>query len=149
MHPRASQAAFLIVVMVLLAGLLAGCGGGGESQGGSQEDGGSQQQGGDGGSEQQKGDSGGSEGGEESQQVKIALGTIGSVMPDKNRFTLEPSTEEQGEKPIPFKVRKSTQITVAGEQAEIGALEEGAQANVNYITIDGKNRARSVEVIGE
>ena len=149
MHPRASQAAFLIVVMVLLAGLLAGCGGGGESQGGSQEDGGSQQQGGDGGgSEQQNGGSGGSEGGEESQQVKIALGTIGSVTPDKNRFTLEPSTEEQGKKPIPFKVRKSTQITVAGEQAEIGALEEGAQANVNYITIDGKNRARSVEVIG-
>jgi hypothetical protein len=151
-HPRASQTAFFIVVIVLLAGLLAGCGGGGESGGGSQ-DGGSEQQSGDGGSEQQKGDSGGSEGGSEegaaSQQVKIALGTIGSVTPEKNRFTLEPSTEEQGEKPIPFKVRKSTQITVAGEQAEIGALEEGAQANVNYITIEGKNRARSVEVIGQ
>ena len=143
MHPRASQAAFFIVVIFLLAG----CGGGGESQGGSQ-DGGSEKQSEDGGSEQQQGDSGGSEGGDESQQVKIALGTIGSVMPDKNRFTLDPSTEEQGEKPIPFKVRKSTQITVAGEEAEIGSLEEGAQANVNYVTIDGKNRARAVEVIG-
>lgn len=151
MHPRASQAAFSIVLIVLLAGLLAGCGGGGESQGGSQ-DGGSENQSQGGGSEQQNGGSGGSEGDSEgaaeSQQVKIALGTIGSVMPEKNRFTLEPSTEEQGEKPIPFKVRKSTRITIAGEEAEIGSLEEGAQANVNYVTIDGKNRARSVEVIG-
>lgn len=150
MHPRASQAAFFIVVVVLLAGLLAGCGGGGESQGGSQ-DGGSEKQSGDGGSGQEKGGSasGSQEGAEESQQVKIALGTIGSVMPDKHRFTLEPSTEEQGEKPITFRVRPSTQITVAGEKAELGDLEADAQANVNYVTIDGKNRARSVEVIGQ
>ena len=148
MHPRASQAAFSIVLIVLLTGLLAGCGGGGESQGGSQE-GGSQKQGEGGGSEQQNGGSeGGSEAAAESQQVKIALGTIASVTPDRNRFTLDPSTEEQGEKPIPFKVRKSTRITIAGEQAEIGSLEEGAQAKVNYATVDGKNRARSVEVIG-
>jgi hypothetical protein len=151
-HPRASQAAFFIVVIVLLAGLLAGCGGGGESQGESQggsQDGGSQQQGGDEGSGQQNGGSGGSEGGEESQQVKIALGTIGSVMPDKHRFTLEPSTEEQGEKPITFRVRPSTQITIGGEEAELSDLEPDRQANVNYVVENDRNRARSVEVIAE
>lgn len=147
MHPRAPRTAFFVVIIVLLAGLLAGCGGG-QSEGGSQdgESGGSGQQSGDGGSEQQSASSAG--GSEESSQVKIALGTIGTVMPDKNRFTLETSTEEQGEKPITFRVRPSTEITVAGEKAEIGDLEEGAQANVNYVVENDRNRARSVEVIG-
>lgn len=146
MHPRAPRTAFFVVMIVLLAGLLAGCGGGGQSEGGSQN-GGSEKPSGDGGSEQQSGGSAG--GSEESPQVKIALGTIGSVMPDKNRFTLEPSTEEQGEKPITFRVRPSTEITVAGEKAELGDLKEGAQANVNYVVENERNRARSVEVIGE
>lgn len=148
MHPRVPRTAFFAVVVVLLAGLLAGCGGGGQPEGGSQdgESGGSGQQSGDGGSEQQSGEGTGSE---ESRQVKIALGTIGSVMPDENRFTLEPSTEEQGTEPITFRVAPGTRITVAGEQAELGDVEEGAQANVNYVAVNGKNRARSVEVLGE
>jgi len=146
MHPRAPQTTFFVVLIVLLGGLLAGCGGGGQPEGGSQEgeSGGSEQQNGGGGSDQQNGGSGG-----ESQEVKIALGTIGTVTPDNNRFTLEPSTEEQGEKPITFRVRPSTKIFVAGEKAELGDLEQGAQANVNYVVENERNRARSVEVIGE
>jgi hypothetical protein len=148
MHPGVLRTAFFVVLIVLLAGLLAGCGGGDQAEGGSQGDGSeeAEQQNGGGGSAQ------GNQGKEKdkaAKEVKIALGTVASVAPEENEFSLQPSAEEQGEEPIPFKVGQNSTVTIAGEEAELVALQEGQQAQVRYVTVDGKNRARAVQVIGE
>ena len=148
MHPGVLRTAFFVVLIVLLAGLLAGCGGGDQAEGGSQGDGseGTEQQNGGGGSAQ------GNQGKEKdkaAKKVKIALGTVVSVTPEEDEFSLQPSAEEQGEEPVPFQVRKTTSVTIAGEEAELVALQEGQQAQVRYVTVKQANRARAVEVIGE
>lgn len=155
MQPRAARTAFFVVVILLVVGLLAGCGGGGEqAEGGSQgggsgEGGGSEeqkQQGGGGGSEKQNE---GAEGEKPARKAKIALGTLDSVAPADDTFTLQPSTEEQGEQPIAFIVRPTTTIIVGNQESELAALQEGQNAKVRYVTVEDENRARLVQVVGE
>jgi hypothetical protein len=145
---RRPSATLVVVVLAVLAALLVGCGGGGQTEGGSQDNGsgGSEQQNGGGGSDQQNE---GTERDRADRKVRIALGTIASVTPDQNEFTLQPSAEEQGEEPLAFRVRQNTRITIAGEEAELLALQEGQQAKVNYFVVEGTNRARVVEVLGD
>jgi hypothetical protein len=134
MHLRGPSAALFFIVSILLAGLLAGCAGGGDQagNGGSQGGGGEQGQG---------------EGNQaNAPQLKIALGTIVSVKPDRRKIVLRPSTEQQGDRLV-FKVVDDAQITLNDQQAEMADVQERQQAQIEYFTVNEQNRARAVELI--
>ena len=151
MYLRRPSAAPLLVVSVLLAGLLWGCGGGGDqsgsggSQGGDEEQQGEAQQG-----EAQQG------GGEQSQaarggppEAKIALGTVIAVVPDRRKIILRPSAEVQGGERMSFKVRDDAEISLNDQPAEMDGVQEGQQAQIEYIVVNEQNRARRVQLIAE
>jgi hypothetical protein len=150
MHLSRPSAALLLLVSALLAGLLVGCGGGGDqsgsggSQGGNEEQGGAAQgegeQGGD-------GEQGGAAQGDP-PEVKIALGRVIAVVPDRRKIILRPSAEIQGERMI-FKVRDDAEISLNDQPAEMNAVREGQQAQIEYIVVNEQNRARRVELIAE
>ena len=133
MHRRRPSVVLYLVAFVLLAGLLAGCGGGDQSGNGAEKQGGGaeKQSGGEG----QKG---------KASKPKIALGTVVFINPETERFTLRPSTEEQGKEPIVFRLMPKAQITLNDEEATLEDMEQGQQAQVEYVAVDGKNRARTV-----
>jgi hypothetical protein len=144
---RIPAATLFSIVLVLLLGFLAGCGGdqsgSGESQGGGQQ----------GGGEQGGGEQGAKQGGEAAdegpKQVKVALGSIESVQPDKRKLVLKPNFEAQGGDQITFNVRKNAEIQVKDQPAELSELQSGQQAQVEYVTKNDVNRAVSVQVVGD
>lgn len=118
----------LLMMSVLLA---AGCGGGGQEQSG----------------EQQGGQGGGRGNRAEPADSKIAIGTIRAVKEDKMRLSLEPATEDQGSEPIPFKLNKRTEVSLNGQEQELGDAQGGQQAQIEYVERDdGIDRAISVEL---
>jgi hypothetical protein len=121
-----------LVLSLLLVGLLAGCGGSDQSGGGQQE-----------------GNSGG--GGAEKEKLtrKVAIGTVRAYKDDRRRLSLRPASEAQGKKPLGFKVRKKAQVTLDGEQAELGDIEEGQQAQVRYVVKNDVNRAIIVQLFSK
>jgi hypothetical protein len=137
--------ALRIALLLVLAILLAGCGGGssgssveGDDSGGGQE------------REQQAGGSGGDEGedGEGAAgESKIALGRIAGVNEEAGRFSVEPSSEEQGQEPITFKLVEGGVVTLDGEEVELSAMEKGQAAQVEYVVLGELNRARVVELL--
>ena len=142
MRSKALSTALLLVLAILLAGC-----GGGSSEGGAENGGDS----GGGSDAQQEPQDGGaeSEGGEETGGGnKIALGLVASVKADAGRFAIEPSTEEQGEEPVTFKLAEGATVTLDGEEVELSAMEEGQQAQVEYVVLKDLNRARVVELFG-
>ena len=137
MHLRGPSAALLFIVSILIAGLLAGCVGGGDQAG----NGGSQ--GGEG--EQDQAAQG--EGNQaDAPQIKTALGTLVAVKPDRRKIILRPSTEQQGDR-LTFKVVDDAQITLDDQQAEMAEVQEGQQAQIQYVTVNEQNRARVVGLI--
>ena len=134
MHPRRPSTALFLVMIVLIAGLLGGCGGGSDQSGsGSQKNGGAKENG----DKEKKGNA---------PEKKIALGTIGFVNTETERFTVRPSTEQQGEKPLIFKLAKKSRVTLGGKEAELGDMKKGQQAQVEYVVRNDHNRARSVKL---
>jgi ABC-type Fe3+-hydroxamate transport system substrate-binding protein len=137
MHLRGPSAALFFIASILLAGLLAGCAGGGD-------------QAGNGGSQGGEGEQGQAAQGEGTQanalQFKIALGTVVSVKPDRRKIVLRPSTEQQGDRLI-FKVVDDAQITLNDQPAEMADVQDGQQAQIEYITVNEQNKARIVELI--
>ncbi len=139
MHLRGPSAALFFIASILLAGLLAGCAGGGDQAG----NGGSQ--GGEG--EQAQGEGAQGEGAQaNAPQLKIALGTIVSVKPDRRKIILRPSTEQQGDRLV-FKVIDDAEITLDDQPAEMADAQEGQQAQVTYVVVNEQNRARVVGLI--
>ena len=139
MHYRRLSTALFLVVFVLLTGLLTGCGGGDQSGNGSQEGGpGGTKEQGDGGSKIKV------------SQTKTALGTITRVKSDKKLIVLRPSTEEQGEKPMRFRVNpEKAEIMLDDKEAELADIKKGQQAQVSYVVRNEKrNIAREVQVFG-
>jgi hypothetical protein len=137
MHPRGPSAALFFIASILLAGLLAGCAGGGDqaNNGGAQ------------GGEGEQGQAAPGEGTQANAlQFKIALGTIISVKPDRRKIILRPSTEQQGDRLV-FKVVDDAQITLNDQPVEMADVQEGQQAQIEYITRNEQNRARIVELI--
>ena len=137
MHLRGPSAALFFIASISLAGLLTGCAGGGDqaNNGGSQ------------GGEGEQGQAAQGEGTQANAlQLKIALGTIVSVKSDRRKIVLRPSTEQQGDRLI-FKVVDDAQITLNDQQAEIADVQEGQQAQIEYIAINEQNKARVVELI--
>ena len=129
MHLRGPSKALLLATIVLISGLLTSCGGGDQAGSGSQQDGG--------GKEKKE---------KNAPEKKIALGTVAFVNPETKRFTVRPSTEEQGEKPIVFKLGKKAKITLGGEEASMEDMKKGQQAQVEYVVKNDNNRVRSVKL---
>ena len=119
-----------LVLSLLLAGLLAGCGGNEKS---ADQSGGGQKQ--EGKAAKQKQLSG-----------KIAIGTVRAYKDDRRRLSLRPANKKQGDKPLGFKVRKHAQVTLDGEKAELGDIEEGQQAQVRYVVKNDVNRATILQL---
>src|SRR5215210_2090418 len=138
MHLRGPSAALFFIASILLAGLLVGgCAGGGDQSG----NGGSQ--GGEGEQNQTAQDE---ENQAEAPQIKTALGTLVAVKPDRRKIILRPSTEQQGDR-LTFKVVDDAQITLDDQQAEMAEVQEGQQAQIQYVTVNEQNRARVVGLI--
>ena len=128
-----SRPRFIVPLLALLAALLAGCGGG-EQSGGSQEDGGQ-------GQDQQQ-----QESKKEAQETKIAVGNVVAVQPDRRRMVVQPSQQAEGTEKVPINVRKTAEITLGGEKAEMGDVAEGQQAQATYVVKNDVNRAVSVQL---
>jgi hypothetical protein len=126
-----SRPRFIVPLLALLAALLAGCGG--EQAGGSQEGGGQ-------GQDQQQ------ESKKEAQETKIAVGNVVAVQPDRRRMVVQPNEEVEGADKIPLNVRKTAEITLGGEKAEMGDIAEGQQAQATYVVKNDVNRAVSVQL---
>lgn len=152
MRLRSPSAAFFFVVLVLLAGLLVGCGGGEDQSGsGGSQDGDGEQQGE---AAQGEGEQAGTgEQGEAAQgdppEVKIALGRVIAAVPDRRKIILRPSAEVQGGERMVFKVRDEAEITLNDQPAQMDGVQEGQQAQIEYIVVNEQNRARRVELIAE
>ena len=65
---------------------------------------------------------------------------------DRRKVILRPSTEQQGDRLV-FKVVDDAQITLNDQQAEMADVQEGQQAQIEYIAINEQNKARVVELI--
>jgi hypothetical protein len=121
-----------LVLSLLLAGLLAGCGSGDQSGGGQKE--------------KQGGEAGGKAAKQKRLSGKIAIGTVRAYKDDKRRLSLRPAAKKQDDKPLGFKVRKHAQVTLDGEKADLGDIQEGQQAQVRYIVKNEVNRATIVQL---
>lgn len=142
MHLRRSWT-ILLVLIFMLVGFIASCGGGGD-QSGEQENGASEGQGAS--SERQGGTGQKEDGGPE---TKIALGKVQNVKAENKRFSVVPSVEEQGEKPIAFKVTPNAKITLDGKEVDLADVKKGQQAQVEYVVREEMgvpNRARGIEL---
>jgi len=121
-----------LVLSLLLVGLLAGCGGSDQSDGSKQE-----------------GKAGGEAAKKEKLSKKVAIGTVRAYKADRRRLSLRPASEVQGDKPLGFKVRQNAQVTLDGEQAELGDIEEGQQAQIQYVVENDVNRAIIVQLFSK
>ncbi len=119
------------LLALLAAALLAGCGGG--EQSGGPRSGGSQE------GDQQ-------EPAKEAQETRIAVGNVVSVKPDKRRMVVQPSQQAEGTEKVALNVRKTAEITLGGEKAEMGDIAEGQQAQAEYVVKNDVNRAVSVQL---
>ena len=127
-----SRPRLIVPLFVLLAALLAGCGGG-DGQSGDPQEGAGQQ-------DQQQ------ESKKQAQETKIAIGNVVAVQPDRRRMVLQPSQEAEGAEEIALNVRKTAEIMLGGEKAEMGDVAEGQQAQAEYIVKNDVNRAVSVQL---
>jgi hypothetical protein len=126
-----SRPRFIVSLLALLAALLAGCG---EEQSAGSEDGGQ-------GQDQQQ-----QESEKEAQETKIAVGNVVAVQPDRRRMVVQPSQQAEGTEKVPINVRKTAEITLGGEKAEMGDIAEGQQAQARYVVKNDVNRAVSVQL---
>ena len=143
MHPRGPSTALFLAMIVLIAALLAGCGG---DQSGS----GSQQEGG-GNAEQDKNAPVKQDGNAPKKQgknapKKILFGVVKFVNPKTGGFSVRPTLEEQGKKPVVFRLANDTSITLKGKEAELKDMKKGQQAQVEYVERNDRNRARTVRL---
>ncbi len=121
------------LLALLSAALLAGCGGGGQTEGSGDGGGGQDQQQ----QEQPK---------KEAQETKIAVGNVIAVQPDRRRMVVQPSQQAEGPDKVPLNVRKTAEITLGDEKAEMGDIAEGQQAQAEYVVKNDVNRAVSVQL---
>jgi hypothetical protein len=137
MHQRGLSTVLFLVTIVLIAGLLTGCGGGDQSGSGSQQDGGSKAE---------QGKNAPVEQGKNAPKKKIVFGTVKFVNPKTEGFSVRPTIEEQGKKPVVFRLANETSITLDGKEAKLEDMKKGQQAQVEYVERNERNRARSVRL---
>ncbi|HZC85218.1 MAG TPA: hypothetical protein VE194_12365 [Rubrobacter sp.] len=127
MHQRGISTVLFLVTIVLISGSLTGCGG--QSGSGSQQDGGSK-----------------AEQGKNAPKKKILFGTVAFVNPKTGGFSVRPTIDEQGNKPVAFRLAHETSITLGGKEAKLDDMKKGQQAQVEYVERNERNRARSVRL---
>lgn len=137
MHTRGLSTVLFLATIVLIAGLLTGCGGGDQSGSGSQQDGGSKAQQDENAPKKQ---------GKNAPKKKILFGTVTFVNPKTEGFSVRPTIDEQGNKPVAFRLAKETSITLGGKEAKLEDMKKGQQAQVEYVERNERNRARSVRL---
>ena len=137
MHTRGLSTVLFLATIVLIAGLLTGCGGGDQSGSGSQQDGGSK-------AEQDQ--NAPKKQGKNAPKKKILFGTVTFVNPKTEGFSVRPTIDEQGNKPVAFRLAKETSITLGGKEAKLEDMKKGQQAQVEYVERNGRNRARTIRL---
>ena len=143
MHQRGISTVLFLVTIALIAGSLTGCGG--QSGSGSQQDGGSK-------AEQGKnapvgqGENVPKKQGKNAPKKKILFGTVAFVNPKTEGFSVRPTIDEQGNKPVAFRLAHETSITLGGKEAKLEDMKKGQQAQVEYVKRNERNRARSVRL---
>ena len=137
MHQRGISTVLFLATIVFIAGLLTGCGGGDQSGSGSQQDGGSKAE---------QGKNAPVEQGKNAPKKKIVFGTVKFVNPKTEGFSVRPTIEEQGKKPVVFRLANETSITLDGKEAKLEDMKKGQQAQVEYVERNERNRARSVRL---
>jgi hypothetical protein len=135
MHQRGISTVLFLVTIVLIAGSLTGCGG--QSGSGSQQDGGSKAE---------QGKNAPVKQGENAPKKKILFGTVAFVNPKTEGFSVRPTIDEQGNKPVAFRLAHETSITLGGKEAKLEDMKKGQQAQVEYVKRNERNRARSVRL---
>src|SRR5215210_6042738 len=136
MHPRGPSTARFLATIVLIAGLLMGCGGGDQSGSGSQQDGGSKAEQGKNAPKKAK----------NAPEKKILFGIVMFVNPKTEGFSVRPTINEQGKKPVVFRLAKKVKITLGDKEAKLEDMKKGQQAQVEYVVRNDRNRARSVRL---
>ena len=137
MHTRGLSTVLFLATIVLIDGLLTGCGGGDQSGSGSQQDGGSKAEHVQNAPKKQ---------GKNAPKKKILFGTVTFVNPKTEGFSVRPTIDEQGNKPVAFRLAKETSITLGGKEAKLEDMKKGQQAQVEYVERNERNRARSVRL---
>jgi hypothetical protein len=135
MHQRGITTVLFLVTIVFI--LITGCGGGDQSGSGSQQDGGSQAEQGQNAPKKQD---------ENASKKKVVFGTVTFVNPKTEGFSVRPTIEEQGNKPVVFRLANETSITLDGNEAKMEDMKKGQQAQVEYVERNERNRARSVRL---
>ena len=136
MHQRGMTTVLFLATIVLV--LITGCGGGDQSgSSGSQQDGGSQAEQGENAPKKQD---------ENAPKKKVVFGTVTFVNPKTEGFSVRPTIEEQGKKPVVFRLANETSITLDGNEATMEDIKKGQQAQVEYVERNERNRARSVRL---
>jgi hypothetical protein len=133
MHQRVLFTVLFLATIVLI--LVTGCG----DQSGSR----SQQ---DGGSQAEQGENAPVKQGKNAPKKKIVFGTVTFVNPKTEGFSVRPTIEEQGKKPVVFRLANQTSITLDGSEAKLEDMKKGQQAQVEYVERNERNRARSVRL---
>jgi hypothetical protein len=137
MHQRGLSTVLFLVTIVLIAGLLTGCGGGDQSGSGSQQDGGSKAE---------QGNNASKKLGKNGPKKKLLFGTVTFVNPKTEGFSVRSTIDEQGNKPVAFRLANETSITLGGKEARLEDMKKGQQAQVEYVERNERNRARSVRL---
>jgi hypothetical protein len=145
MHPRGPSTTLFLAVIVLITGLLAGCGGGDQSGSGSQQDGGGNAEEDKNAPVKQDGNATKKQG-KNAPKKKILFGVVKFVNPKTEGFSVRPTIEEQGKKPVVFRLANDTSITLSGKEAELKDMKKGQQAQVEYVERNDRNRARTVRL---
>src|SRR5918995_319939 len=143
MHQRRITTVLFLATIVLI--LITGCGGGDQSGSGSQQDGGSQAEQGENAPVQQ-GENAPKKQDENAPKKKVVFGTVTFVNPKTEGFSVRPTIEEQGKKPVVFRLANETSITLDGNEATMEDMKKGQQAQVEYVERNERNRARSVRL---
>jgi hypothetical protein len=74
------------------------------------------------------------------------FGTVKFVNPKTEGFSVRPTIDEQGNKPVAFRLANKTSITLGGKEAKLEDMKKGQQAQVEYVERNERNRARSVRL---
>ena len=143
MHQRRITTVLFLATIVLI--LITGCGGGDQSGSGSQQAGGSQAEQGENAPVEQ-GENAPKKQGENAPKKKVVFGTVTFVNPKTEGFSVRPTIDEQGNKPVVFRLANETSITLDGNEAKMEDMKKGQQAQVEYVERNERNRARSVRL---
>jgi hypothetical protein len=129
MHQRGLSTVLFLATIILIAGLLTGCGSGDDLNApvGQDENAAKKQS-------------------KNAPKKKILFGTVTFVNPKTEGFSVRPTIDEQGNKPVAFRLAKESSITLGGKEAKLEDMKKGQQAQVEYVERNERNRARSVRL---